>query len=126
MVLSRRKTKHTHNYTTPTSKPTRNTHTHTQTAMLQKLFTKYLKPYYYVKNQNGFNVALCQLPHQKNKFLCSLRMLGTIPAYFGEQVIPGNYSDMEHLASIQNTNYISIGKHFFGTIGFMEHLLTIR
>ena len=36
MVLSRRKTKHTHNYTTPTSKPTRITHTHNYTTPTSK------------------------------------------------------------------------------------------
>ena len=59
-------------------------------------FKENLKPYYYIKNQDGFNISFCKI-NNKEELYC-IRYLGPIEAYFGEPFIPGNYS--------KNKNYI--------------------
>jgi hypothetical protein len=53
-------------------------------------FKSNLKQLQYVPNQDGFNMSMILL--EKNRFLFSVRFLGTKEAYKGERVVPGNYS----------------------------------
>ena len=86
-----------------------------QYTYVGKYYKKYLeelKPYYYIKNQSGFNMSVC--PLSGNEELYCIRILGTLMAYFGEDIIPGNYSnEQSYIANkLKNTN-IKRGKNFF-------------
>ena len=78
-------------------------------------FEKNLKKYNYIRKQDGFNMACCKLDDD-NELYC-LRYLGTIKAYFGEEIIPGNFSNIpinySNKYSNSNDRNIKIGKNFF-------------
>lgn len=78
-----------------------------------KFFDKNLKKYNYLKNQDGFNISCCKL--DENSELYCVRYLGTIPAYFGEEIIPGNFSQLSlnYIKKKLNNRNIKIGKNFF-------------
>jgi hypothetical protein len=89
-----------------------------------QFFDKKIKAYNYIKNQYGFNMSVCKLDDTSE--LYCIRYLGTIPAYFGEDIIPGNFSgysktyiqtkiDEEKKRNITNKfiNSLKIGKNFF-------------
>lgn len=58
----------------------------------KKFLETRMKSYNYIKGQDGFNMAICRI--KKNKCLFSIRILSPIESYFGEEIIPGNYSNM--------------------------------
>lgn len=58
----------------------------------KKFLETKMKSYNYIKGQDGFNMAMCRI--KKNKCLFSIRILSPIESYFGEEIIPGNYSNM--------------------------------
>lgn len=83
-------------------------------------FKKTLKDYHYLKNQDGFNISACKLDDETE--LYCLRFLGTIPAYFGEEIIPGNFSNIskkfiENKLKLEEKNIykanMKYGKNFF-------------
>jgi len=78
-----------------------------------KFFYKNLKKYHYIKNQDGFNMSCCKLDDE-NELYC-VRYLGTVPAYFGEEIIPGNFSQLSinYIKKKLNNRNIKIGKNFF-------------
>lgn len=76
-----------------------------------KFFRKTLKKYNYIKHQDGFNMSLLRL--EKNKYLFCIRVLGIIPVYFGEEVIPGNNANLKFKLDIYRKDKISYGKNFF-------------
>lgn len=81
-------------------------------------FASKLKKYNYIDGQDGFNLSMCRIDNAN--YLFCVRMLGTIQAYFGEKIIPGNFSNkklfMENKAKsdpeiiLEN---ISFGQNFF-------------
>lgn len=90
-----------------------------------EFYKKYLetkmKPYNYIKDQDGFNMSMCKI--KGNKCIFSIRMLSPIESYFGEEIIPGNYSNMslEYIQQLlkkrkeEDPNYntdVKIGKNF--------------
>lgn len=91
-----------------------------------------LKPYNYIKGQDGFNMSMCKI--NKNNCIFSIRMLSPIEAYFGEEIIPGNYSNMsiEYIQNLfkkrkeedpkYNTD-VKIGKNFMWNNWMNIHLL---
>ena len=74
---------------------------------------KHLKQYYYIKDQDGFNMSCCKLDDM-NELYC-VRYLGTISAYFGEHIIPGNFSNTvkSYILSKEMNRKISFGENFF-------------
>lgn len=74
---------------------------------------EHLKQYYYIKDQDGFNMSCCKLD-DKTELYC-VRYLGTVPAYFGEHIIPGNFSNVvkSYILSKDTDRKISFGKNFF-------------
>ena len=76
-------------------------------------FNKNLKKYFYLKDQDGFNMSCCKLDN--NYELYCVRYLGTVPAYFGEEVIPGNFSQFSYnyIKKKIGERNIKIGKNFF-------------
>jgi hypothetical protein len=79
----------------------------------QSFFDKVLKKYQYIKNQDGFNMSCCKIDNN-NELYC-VRFLGLVPAYFGEEVIPGNYSiySKKYIESKLKEKKLKIGKNFF-------------
>jgi hypothetical protein len=76
-------------------------------------FEKKTKSYYFIPKQDGFNMAVCKI--DKNREIYCVRYLGTVPAYFGEEVIPGNFSGVNKkymLRTVPDFNK-KIGKNFF-------------
>ena len=80
-----------------------------------KFLEENLKQYNYIKKHDGFNMSLLRL--DENKYLFAIRVLGVIPAYFGEEIIPGNYSSSEKYIREKIgknvSNKINFGKNFF-------------
>ncbi len=80
-----------------------------------KFFEKELKKYNYISKQDGFNMSMCDID-DKMQLFC-VRILGTIEAYFGENIIPGNYSKKYSGIKVMSENTLklirSIGKNFF-------------
>ena len=75
-------------------------------------FKKTLKPYNYIKNQDGFNLSFCSI--DKNKQLYCVRFLGHVAAYFNEDIIPGNYSNISRqFIEKKLDRQIKFGKNFF-------------
>ena len=75
-------------------------------------FEKTLKKYNYIRNQYGFNMSMCKLDN--NMELYCVRYLGTIPAYFDEEIIPGNYSNTsKKFIKAKTDANIKFGKNFF-------------
>ena len=80
---------------------------------------KNLKKYNYIYNQDGFNMSF--IPIDDKSYLFCTRLLGTIPAYFGEDVKPGNYSNNKDFIKMKlkksNKNkeleMIDFGENFF-------------
>lgn len=80
-------------------------------------FLKKLKKYNYIDNNYGFNISILKI--KDNLFIFVLRMMGTIRAFFNDEVIPGNFSNYDNH---KNINWIyktgienkikSIGKNF--------------
>lgn len=89
----------------------------------QKFLETNLKPYNVIKNNDGFNLSMISLSgidkHTDSDFLVHVRYNGVLPAYFGEEVIPGNYSSSEsyiknklNKANQSAINKIKFGKNF--------------
>ena len=78
-----------------------------------KFFNNKLKKYHFMRNQDGFNISSCKLD-DKMELYC-VRYLGTIPAYFDEEVIPGNFSlqSKEYIKEKLGNKKIKFGKNFF-------------
>jgi len=80
---------------------------------------KNLKKYNYISNQDGFNMSF--IPINEKEFLFCIRCLGTIPAYFGEKIIPGNYSINKNFIKMKlkkqnkekEISLIDFGENFF-------------
>ena len=75
-----------------------------------------LKKYYHIKNQDGFNIASCKL-NDTQEIYC-IRYLGTIYAYFEDEIIPGNFSNLDinfikTKISEEKLKITKIGKNFF-------------
>lgn len=70
---------------------------------------KNLPQYVYIKGQDGFNMSALSI-NDKEELYC-FRMIGRLPAYFGEEIIPGNYSETTIPKILQYVR--SIGKNFF-------------
>ena len=80
-----------------------------------KFLGEMVKPYNYIRGQDGFNMGMIRIG--ENKYLFCVRVLGVIPAYFGEPIVPGNYSGSEKYIREKLgknvANKISFGKNFF-------------
>jgi hypothetical protein len=74
---------------------------------------KNLKKYYYITDQDGFNMSCCKLDNDRE--LYCIRFLGLVPAYFGDEVIPGNYSifSKKYIEKKLGDRKLKIGKNFF-------------
>ena len=73
-------------------------------------FNKVLKPYNYIKNQDGFNMSSCNI--DENNIMFCVRYLAPIQAYFDEPFIPGNYSENKSYCKKQYPN-VDYGENFF-------------
>lgn len=74
------------------------------------------KKYEYIDNQDGFNMSFIEISN--DEYLFCIRCLGTIPAYFGEEIIPGNYSlnkdyIKKKIKDKELLSLIDFGKNFF-------------
>jgi hypothetical protein len=82
-----------------------------------------LKQYNYIRGQDGFNCSMTSLNGidglGPDDYLCYIRCLGLLPAYFGEEIVPGNYSGkMEYIKSKmikdgEDVNSVKFGQNFF-------------
>ena len=52
-----------------------------------------LKPYQFIRLQDGFNPSITPIPFYVDHYLVSVRVLGYPAAFFGEKIVPGNYSN---------------------------------
>ena len=77
---------------------------------------KSCKPYHVLPTSVGFNLSMVDLDPDANRYLFCVRMLGTVPAFFGEEVVPGNFSGMEDFIPSKNhhpsTSDVAVGKNF--------------
>lgn len=77
-----------------------------------KFLTNKLKKYNFLRNQDGFNISCCKL--DDNQELYCVRYLGSVAAYFDEEIIPGNFSyySKKFIDGKPTTKKISYGKNF--------------
>jgi len=69
------------------------------------------KPYQVLPSCEGFNLSMVEL--DASRFLFCVRMLGTVPAFFGEEVVPGNFSSRgEFMAARGFQMEVPVGKNF--------------
>lgn len=72
-------------------------------------FEAKLQPHQFIKKNDGFNMSMLRNPLNDQQLLVAVRFLGTPSAYFGEEVIPGNFSNQYVAPQVVD----KIGKNFF-------------
>lgn len=74
---------------------------------------KNLKKYNYINNQDGFNMSF--IPIDDKYYLFCIRLLGIIPAYFGEEIKPGNCCNtyIQTKLTKDKLETIDFGNNFF-------------
>lgn len=75
-----------------------------------KYLANNLPKYNFIENYDGFNLSFIQLDDKS--YLFCVRCIALIPAFFGEELIPGNYSNKEDFILTKKIENVKFGKNF--------------